>query len=91
MMKRRSGVTLGVATFALGGCVALGPTAESGLSINGPVPEEVLALAAPYQNLGAVEFRPEDGCYWYWHDGPVETTLLPVRTPAGNPICRASS
>jgi hypothetical protein len=91
MTKKRSGIALGVATLALGGCVAAGPTAEPGLTADGAVPPEVLALAAPYQNLGAIEFRPEDGCYWYWHDGPVEMTLLPLRTPAGNPICRASS
>ncbi|WP_299822537.1 hypothetical protein [uncultured Jannaschia sp.] len=91
MKKRRSGITLGLAALALGGCVAAGPTAEPGLSADRSVPVEVLALAAAYQNLGAIEFRPEDGCYWYWHDGPVETTLLPLRTPAGNPICRASA
>ena len=91
MTKKRSGIALGVATLALGGCASFGPTGEPGLSADGSVPEEVLAMAAPYQNLGAIEFRPEDGCYWYWHDGPVEMTLLPLRTPAGNPICRASS
>lgn len=51
------------------------------------LPEGVLAVAAPYQNLGAVRMSPEDGCYWYLHDGPVESTLLPLRTPQGNPIC----
>jgi hypothetical protein len=91
MTKKLSGITLCMATLALGGCVAFGPTGEPGLSTDGSVPETVLAMAAPYQNLGAIEFRTEDGCYWYWHDGPVEMTLLPLRTPAGNPICQASS
>lgn len=27
-----------------------------------PVPAEVLALAAPFQNLAEIEFRAEDGC-----------------------------
>ena len=51
------------------------------------VPEGVLAIAAPWQNLDAVVLRPEDGCYWYQHRGPVETTLLPLRTRDGRPIC----
>jgi hypothetical protein len=50
------------------------------------LPEGVAAIAAPYQNLDAVQLLP-DGCYWYSHAGPVETTLLPLRTVAGNPIC----
>ena len=51
------------------------------------VPAEVVAMAAPYQNLQLVRLKPEDGCYWYQHAGPVETTLLPLRTPEGRPIC----
>jgi hypothetical protein len=63
MKKRRPDITLTGATVALGGCTAKGPTPEPGLSADGSVPAEGLALAAPYQNLGAIEFRPEDGCY----------------------------
>ena len=51
------------------------------------VPPEVVAMAAPYQNLQLVRLKPEDGCYWYQHAGPVETTLLPLRTSEGRPIC----
>ena len=51
------------------------------------VPDSVAAVAAPYQDLGKVRIRAEDGCYWYTHSGPVETTELPLRTSAGNPIC----
>jgi len=51
------------------------------------LPEAVIAVAAPYQNLQAVRLLPEDGCYWYLHEGPVESTLLPLRTTKGNPIC----
>ena len=51
------------------------------------LPDGVLAIAAPYQNLQAVRVLPEDGCYWYQHSGPVETTLLRLRTRSGNPIC----
>lgn len=51
------------------------------------VPESVVAIAAPFQDLTTARIRPEDGCYWYSHTGPVETTELPLRTTAGNPIC----
>lgn len=55
-----------------------------------PVPEAVIQLAAPYQDLTTARFREDDGCYWYLHAGPVETTLLPLRTVEGRPICTAS-
>jgi hypothetical protein len=51
------------------------------------VPEGVLAIAAPDQDLTAVRIDPIDGCYFYRYNGPVETTFLPLRTSAGNPIC----
>lgn len=51
------------------------------------LPEAVVAAAAPFQNLGAVILRESDGCYWYRHQGPVETTFLPLRTREGRPIC----
>jgi hypothetical protein len=50
------------------------------------VPEPVRAAAAPFQDLNAVQLRP-DGCYWYRHAGPVETTYLPLLTREGRPIC----
>jgi hypothetical protein len=56
-----------------------------------PVPEAVVQIAAPYQDLTTARLRAEDGCYWYLHSGPVETTLLPLRTVEGRPICTASS
>jgi hypothetical protein len=56
-----------------------------------PVPEQVTVLAAPNQNLATARLRPEDNCYWYMHSGPVETTLLPLRTSGGNPICAKSA
>lgn len=51
------------------------------------VPEAILAVAAPYQDLRAVRRGPNDNCYWYLHRGPVEDTWLPLRTSAGNLIC----
>ncbi len=62
------------------------PTDGQAPVIVGELPEGVAAIAASYQNLNAVQLLP-DGCYWYSHAGPVETTLLPLRTDAGNPIC----
>ncbi len=50
------------------------------------LPEGVAAIAASYQNLNTVQLLA-DGCYWYTRTGPVEATLLPLRTDTGNPIC----
>lgn len=55
----------------------------------GNVSEAVAALAAPGQDLTSARILPEDGCYWYEHSGPVETTLVPLRSAGGNPICTA--
>ena len=72
----------------LGGCSTLGS------GIGGPdrgqvgdVPDAVAVLAAPGQDLQSVRLLPEDGCYWYQYAGPVETTLLPLRTLEGEKIC----
>ena len=76
-------------SFVLGlaGCasesVSTGPNSET----FAPLPDAVLAIAAPSQNLQAARLDPDDGCYWYRHTGPVETTWLPLRTAEGNPIC----
>lgn len=77
------------AALALGGCAAdMAGTAAPGEV--GAVPEEVAALAAPGQDLQSARLVPEDGCYWYEHAGPVEVTLLPLRTVDGRPICTGS-
>ncbi|WP_300514225.1 hypothetical protein [Aliiroseovarius sp.] len=51
------------------------------------LPEPVLEIVAPNQDLTAVRIDPEDGCYVYRHVGPVETTFLPLRSKRGRPIC----
>lgn len=51
------------------------------------LPENVVAMAAPYQDLHSVKIDPVDGCYVYRHVGPVETTYLPLRTKNGRPVC----
>ena len=75
-----------VATLALAGC-AVPPKEDNDPFRIGNIPESVAALAAPDQDLNAARLRPEDNCYWYMHSGPVEDTLLPLRTSGGNPIC----
>lgn len=62
-------------------------TAGSDPGFISELPEGVVAAAAPFQDLTSVIVRPEDGCYWYRHTGPVETTFLPLRTRDGRPIC----
>ncbi|WP_243698697.1 hypothetical protein [Paracoccus alkanivorans] len=77
------------ALLALGACAAPpSRSPEAQPFFLEEVPEQVAAQAAPYQNLQAVRLNPEDGCYWYSHAGPVETTLLPLRTIDGRLICR---
>lgn len=73
----------------LGACATTAPTETS---VENPgfieeLPEGVLAIVAPNQNLRAVRILPEDGCYWYEWPGPVETTYLPLNTREGRQIC----
>jgi hypothetical protein len=76
------------ALLTLGACaVPIGTQSSSERGISPDVMEQIAALAAPYQDLSTVSRRPGDGCYWYRHVGPVETTMLPLRTPDGSPIC----
>jgi hypothetical protein len=70
----------------LTGCTAVVATDDTDPDI---IPEQVAALAAPYQDVSTARLLPRDGCYWYLHQGPVETTLLPLRTIDGRPICTA--
>lgn len=75
--------------FVLLGLAACEPVPSGGSSGAGlvTVPESVAEIAAPYQDLTTARIKAEDGCYWYTHRGPVETTELPLRTSSGNPIC----
>ncbi len=69
--------------LALAACEPV-PSSGSGIVT---VPESVASIAAPFQDLTTARIKSEDGCYWYTHQGPVETTELPLRTTNGNPIC----
>ncbi len=81
-----TGTLLACAVF-LSACSAT--TSRNGSSNIGNVPEAVVELAGPGQDLTTARFQPEDGCYWYEHSGPVETTLVPLRSARGHPICAA--
>lgn len=82
-MRERSAAVIAVLLITAG--CAVQTTGDGGGAEN--VSEAVAALAAPGQDLASARLLPEDGCYWYEHQGPVETTLLPLRTVNGNPIC----
>ncbi|NDW45512.1 hypothetical protein [Ruegeria sp. PrR005] len=84
-MLQRPAVIL-VAILALAGC-SVPAREDSNQTGIGAVPEAVAALAAPNQDLATARLLPEDNCYWYEHSGPVEVTLLPLRSTGGNPIC----
>jgi hypothetical protein len=87
---RRSGLLV-VSFLMLSACEAsVGGISDEPSRFLQELPESVMAIAAPYQNLRAVVLLPEDGCYWYEHVGPVETTMLPLRTSEGRPICIAT-
>ena len=77
-------VLASVALVALAACDPL-PGVEDTPKIN--LPEAVIAVADPRQDLASARVLEEDGCYWYDHVGVVETTPLPLRTVNGNPIC----
>ncbi|UWQ19701.1 hypothetical protein K3551_18715 (plasmid) [Jannaschia sp. M317] len=88
MYRTRASLTLFLLPM-LGACV--GTMDDNGSTKARTVPDEVVALADPSQNVLTARLMPEDGCFWYEYVGPVETTLLPLRTPQGNPICGQSS
>ncbi len=78
---------LGVAAALLSACDASYTGGGSPGGYIAQLPEGVLAIAAPYQDLTAVKIDDTDGCYYYRHVGPVETTFLPLRSTTGRPIC----
>lgn len=69
----------------LAGCTGVGGIDAQGHLTN--LSDNLVAIAAPYQDLSTVRINPDDGCYEYRHVGPVETTYLPLRARAGNPLC----
>lgn len=76
-----------VILLGLAACEPVPTTGGARASRPVTVPESVSSIAASYQDLSTARIRLEDGCYWYTHRGPVETTELPLRTDNGSPIC----
>ncbi|WP_265502506.1 MULTISPECIES: hypothetical protein [Paracoccus] len=87
-MKKRTAV-IALTLFVLAGCTAqtTGTAVEEASPY--PIPNEVVAIAGPNQDLTTARLDPADDCYWYYHVGPVETTLVPLRAANGNHICNA--
>jgi hypothetical protein len=87
-MTKPKAILAGFLMFlGLAACEPMPTTGGPGGGGTANVPESVSSIAASYQDLTTARIRPEDGCYWYTHRGPVETTELPLRTTNGNPIC----
>ena len=75
--------------LVLAGCAAQRPDIAAEEASPYPIPNEVVAIAGPNQYLTTARVDPADDCYWYYHAGPVETTLVPLRAANGNHICNA--
>lgn len=79
--------------FAVGAVALLGlsacsqPVTDANSGFMRELPDRLVEIAAPGQDLSAVKLDPADGCFWYRYDGPVEKTMLPLRTREGRPIC----
>lgn len=81
-------VLCGFAAFSLAACEEYqGAGSDPGGPFIQKLPDGVLAIVSPSQDLKAVRIDPETGCYVYRYQGPVETTYLPLRTENGSPIC----
>jgi hypothetical protein len=78
-MFRILGSVLAVA--ALSACV---PATPDGESVD--LSPEVRALVGPGQDTSTARIE-SDGCYWYLHRGPVETTYIPLLTREARMIC----
>ncbi|MEQ8365066.1 MAG: hypothetical protein RIB61_00010 [Roseicyclus sp.] len=72
------------AVMAMLGLAACVPATPEGEAIE--LPEGVLALVAPGQDVNSARIEA-DGCYWYLHRGPVESTYLPLLTRENRMIC----
>ena len=76
-----------VAAMTLAACDETTQSSGAGGPFISPLPDNILAMADPKQDLNAVKVDPVDGCLVYRHVGPVETTFLPLRSRDGRPIC----
>lgn len=77
------------AAFPCVALVSLGACDVPSTTVN--LPESVLAIVGPNQDLTSARVLEDDNCYWYDHKGIVETTPLPLRTESGQQICVAKA
>jgi len=85
---KKTTLLLGAATVLLASCETYeGGQQDSSDEFIAELPDSLLAIAAPYQDLTAVRLDQANRCYVYRHVGPVETTFLPLRSVRGQPIC----
>ncbi|KGJ06685.1 hypothetical protein SAMN04487972_102265 [Paracoccus halophilus] len=84
-------ILTGALPLLLGACAAAGD--KAGTTGPEPVPEAVLALAAPGQAVHTAWMDPADRCYWYLRPSAIETAPvpLPLRTAQGRQICAVSA
>lgn len=75
------------AAILLSGCAPMDDGIDPQTGYLRELPEELVNLADPGQDLAAVQLNAEDGCFWYLYNGPIEATMLPLRTRDGRPIC----
>ena len=73
------------ALLAIAGCAAVEPTTSQEPVI--AIPQAIVNIADPRQDLKTARLREQDNCYWYLHANPLEVTLVPLRTIEGRPIC----
>lgn len=89
--RRRAWIVVAMLPL-LGACgaPAVGPGVAAEPVFIAEVPPDVAAMAAPNQDLSNVQLMPEDRCYWYLHEGPVESVMVPLRSLEGDMICLRS-
>ncbi|MEM8653536.1 MAG: hypothetical protein AAGF36_02230 [Pseudomonadota bacterium] len=83
----RTAAMLAAAAVILAACDETTQSGGDGGPFINPLPDRIVALADPRQDLTAVKVDPVDGCLVYRYVGPVETTFLPLRSKEGRPIC----
>ncbi len=88
-IQSKHNVMIGTTLLFTAGCAIPPSSGSDAANVIGDIPDSVVAMAAPDQDISTARLVPDDGCYWYEHSGPVETTLIPLRTPNGSRICTA--
>ena len=81
------------ATSTMAACAGIGPetvvppAAPEVPSVEQQIRDQIVARAAPNQDIATARLRPDDNCFWVRYVGPVETTELPLLTKEGRHLC----